>query len=57
MNISFRTQMNSFRRFLIHKAKQQSIALDRPSAEDMSNALEINKKWKTEIAKMREKRI
>lgn len=51
--------MNSLRRFLIQEvlAKQQSAALDRPSAEDMTDEIEINRQWNSEIAKMREKRI
>lgn len=54
-----RTQINSLRRFLIKEAlgKQDSVALDRPSAEDITKELEINKKWNTEIAELREKRV
>lgn len=50
--------MNSLRRFLINEvaAKQQYLASDRPSAEDMSKEIEINLQWNAEIEKMREKR-
>lgn len=51
--------MNSLRRFLIQEvtAKQQSLALDKPLAEEMTDEIEINMQWNSEIAKMREKRI
>jgi small subunit ribosomal protein S26 len=51
--------MNSLRRFLIQEvmAKEQSAAFDRPSAEDISEEIEINNQWNSEIAKMREMRL
>lgn len=55
----FRSQMNSLRRFLIQEVsvKHQKIALDRPSAEDITDEIEINRKWNLEIAEMREYRF